>query len=188
MRKCRAFSLSELMVATSMMSFVLFGLLGLLMSGLQSYTRSYADMHNTEPTAQAIRRIIETIRPAMSVSVSNNGKTLTFNLPAINNSKDPITGEQEYVTPLTSDAVARSYTISNGSLVEQPGGRVLLTGISSTDPDPTSVTYNQTYQPFVLTPMSTRQAITITLMTSAIADKKLRYSRMQAEVTLQNIR
>ena len=188
MRLRRGFGLAELMVGIGLLSFALFGTLALLITGLRSFARTSADMTNAEPTAQAIRRIIETIRPAMSVSVTNNGNTLNYTLPLRSSNTDPVTGEKEYVSPLTSDGVARSYTITNGNLVQNPGGRILVKGISSVDPDPTSSLYNQTYQPFTMTPMATRQGITINLITSALVDRKTRFAKMKTTVTLQNIR
>jgi Tfp pilus assembly protein PilV len=188
MRKQRGISLAELMVAVVMMGFVLFSTLSLLISGLLSYARTTADQSNAQPTAQVMQKIMETIRPAMSVSVANNGNTLNYTLPKVSTNTDPVTGEKEYVTPLTSDGVTRSFVISGGNLVQNPGGRILLRGISTTDPDPRSSLYNQNYLPFTITTMSTRQAVTINLILSTHVPMQTRFAKSKTTVALENIR
>ena len=186
--KQRAFTLAETVVGLSLFLVVLMASLAMITSGLKSFQRNTVDMTNATPEAQAIRRIQENVRSAMTISITNNGNTLTYTLPAKSATTDPITGEVEYKTPMVSDGTNRSYTVSNGKLVQQPGGRTLLKNITLIDPDPTSSTYNQTYQPFTLLTMSTRRGVTINLVTSQKTVPKTRYARMKTSVVLQNIR
>lgn len=186
--KKAAFTLTEIVTAMGLMAFTLFSTLGLFITGLKSYTRTTADSSNSQPLAQAIRRIAETIRPAMTVSVSNSGNTLNYTLPALSANKDPVTGEYEYVYPLVSDGVTRSYSISNGNLVQQPGGRILASSVTTLDPDKSSSQYNQTYTPFQLSPMGSRQSVTIELITQRMVRSQTRYAKYKTTITLQNIR
>jgi len=178
----------EIIVTIGILSLALFGSLGLIITGLGSFTRSTVDLGNDEPTSQTIRKITENIRQAISVSVTNSGNTLNYTLPKMSTSADPVTGEKEYVMPLVSDGVARSYTISGANLVEQPSGRTLLGGLTSRDPDHSSGQFNQTYAPCVSQAAGNRQAITITLISSAMADRRIRFSKQKTTVALQNIR
>src|SRR5947199_318679 len=67
---------------------------------------------------------------------------------------------------------------------------VLLASLAmiTSDPDPASSTYNQTYQPFSLLTMSTRRGVTFNLVTQQKTVPKYRYARMRTSVVLQNIR
>ena len=183
-----AFTLTETVVGLSLFLAVFMASLAMIMSGLKSFQKNMVDITNQTPEAQAVRRMQERMRNAMSISITNNGQTVNFTLPKLNSTKDPVTGELEYTVPLTSDGVNYSYSITGGKLVQQPGGRVLLKNITLIDPDPGSITYNQSYQPFVLSTMSTRRGVTINLITQQLTVPKTRYSRMKTTVALQNVR
>jgi hypothetical protein len=176
------------MVGIGLFAFTLFGTLSLFVTGLKSYNKTTNDLNMTQPNAQAIRHMCENLRQAMSISLSNNGNTINFTLPAMTGSTDPVTGEKEFQVPLVSDGTSRSYAVTNGNLVENPGGRILLKGISTIDPDPSSALYKQTYQPFVISMAGTREAVTLNLITSCIVNTKTRFSKMKTTVVLQNIR
>jgi len=184
----RGFTLTETVVGLSLFLVVLMASLAMIVSGLKSFQKNMVDITNQTPEQQAIRRMQENLRQAMSVTITNNGSTVSYTLPKLNATADAVTGEKEYTVPMVSDGVNYSYTVANGNLTQQPGGRVLLKNITTTDPDPSSITYNQTYQPFVLATMSTRKGVTINLITQQLTRPKTRYSRMKTTVALQNIR
>lgn len=186
--KRRGFSLSELMVGVGLFSFALFGTLSLLITGLRSYLRTTTDLNNSQPNSQAIRHVVENIRQAMTVSASTDGKTLTFTLPKRATTPDAVTGELEYAYPVVSDGVARSYTITSGKLVENPGGIVVLKGISTVDPDSNSTLYNAAYKPFTISQVGARTAVTVNFITSAKVIGKTRFSKAKTTVLVQNIR
>jgi prepilin-type N-terminal cleavage/methylation domain-containing protein len=187
MRK-RGFTLVELMSGMTIMSMVILGSLTLLITGIKSYKRTSADVDITNQNANTVRRLSETLRQAINVSITNSGKTISFNLPKIG-AVDPTTGEAELLNPVVSDGVARSYSVDFGSgkLTEQPSGRVLVKAISPTDPQVGSSQYNQAYTPFQLTTIGSYRAITINLITKQdiVADK--RYSRMKTTTVVRNL-
>jgi hypothetical protein len=161
--------------------------MGLMISGLRSYNRTTTDINLDQPNAQAVRRITETLRGAMNVTITNSGRTITYTLPAMSTTNDPVTGEREVLLPLVSDGVTRTFTISTaGVLTSNPGGRVLVRDISLTDPDTSSSTYNQSYAPFQLSPIGGGKAISITLITAATTNGQRRYTRMKTTALLRN--
>ncbi len=183
--KKRGFTLTELMVGMSMMAFVLFGLLSLLVFGLRSYQRTSVDVENTNKTAQSFRRMTETIRAAADVTVSADGMTLTYYLPKVG-STDAITGEAEYQIPIVSDGVARSFQVTGGNLVDKSTNRVLVRNIATVDPDPTSSQYNQTYAPFTATTIGSRRAITLNIIALQSVRGEKRFARMKTTVLIRN--
>jgi len=181
-------TLIELMAALSVMSLALAGALTVLLQGLRSFQRIQADLTVSQPSAQAMRRISDTLRGAMSVSITNSGRTINYTLPVYLSTNDPVTGEREVRFPLQSDGVARSFSVSNGRLYAYPGGRVLAPNVQTTDPLSTSSQYNQAYAPFQSTTIGSRRAITVTLITLESAGGKNRFARMKSTVLIQNSR
>ncbi|MBX3120446.1 MAG: prepilin-type N-terminal cleavage/methylation domain-containing protein [Fimbriimonadaceae bacterium] len=181
----KGFSLVELLVGMGMMSFVLFGLLSLLVFGLRSYQRTTVDVENTNKTAQTMRRVTETIRAAVDVSVSADGKKLTYYMPKVAG-VDAITGESEYQIPIVSDGTARLFEVTGGNLIDRSTNRILVKNVASKDPDPTSSQYNQVYDPFTVTTIGSRRAITINIIAQQGVRGEPRYVRMKTTVLIRN--
>jgi hypothetical protein len=171
----------------SIMATVLFGALTLLVTGMKSFKKTTSDVDITNQNANALRRVSETLRQAMSVTISNSGKTISFTLPKMG-ATDPVTGEKELQEPLTSDGVARSYVVdfTGKTLKEMPSGRVMVTNICATDPQPGSSQYNQAYTPFQLTTIGSYRAITINLITTQNIISDQRYMRMKTTAVVRN--
>lgn len=182
----RGLTLAELMASMLALLMALGAALSLQVGASRSMNRIQSDLNVSSPSAQAMRRVSETLRGAMSVSISSDGKTITYLLPRVSSTSDPVTGEKELVFPLQSDGVTRSYVISGNNLISNPGGRVLVRNISSTDPRQGSTQYNQTYSPFQSTTIGSRRAITITLICKETANGAVRYARMKSTVLIQN--
>jgi len=182
----RGMSLAELMASMIALLLALGAALSLQIGASRSMNRIQSDLSVSSPSAQAMRRVSETLRGAMTVSLSTDGKTITYVLPRTSTTADPITGEKELLFPLQSDGVTRSFVISGNRLISNPGGRVLIRNISSTDPNPNSTQYNQVYNPFQSTTIGSRRAITITLICKESANGAIRYSRMKSTVLIQN--
>jgi Tfp pilus assembly protein PilW len=184
--KRRGISLAELLASMIAFLLALTAAISLQLTGSKSLNRIQSDLSVSTPSAQAMRRVSETLRSAMSITLSSDGKTITYILPKLTTTNDPVTGEKELVYPLVSDGVTRSFVVSGTNLVSNPGGRVLVRNISSTDPQVGSTQYNQTYNPFQSTTIGSRRAITITIICKEIANGKTRYARMKSTVLIQN--
>lgn len=187
MRKQRGLSLTELIVSSSLMVFTLIGVLALMISGLRSFERTTSDINLTQPNSQAVRRISETLRQALTVSISVDGTRVDYVLPKVGTAIDAYTGEKELITPLEPDGVKRSFEVKNGSLTSLPEKRLLLSGIDPVDPHTSSSQYKQTYRPFQSTTIGARNAVTINLITREDVNGKPRFTRMKSTVMVQNI-
>jgi hypothetical protein len=185
--KRRGFSLAELSVSIGIIALTTFSITSLLLFGLRSMQRTTADVNNNQKGAQGMRRVAETLRSAMSTSISNDGRTITYTLPKVSNSLDAVTGEREFVIPKVSDGVSRMfYVTTSGSLIDSVTGRTLIKNIQLTDPDPNSSQYNQNYAPFSVVTLGSQKGITINLITSESVLGKLRYSRLKTTVLSHN--
>lgn len=183
----RGFTLVELLSGMGVMSAVLLGSVTLMITGLKSFQKTSADVDITNQNANSLRRVSETLRQAINVTISNSGKTITYNLPKLG-AVDPLTGEKELLDPVVSDGVARSFNVdfSTGKLTSMPGNITLISSLSAKDMQTGSTQFDQQYVPFQLTTIGSYRAITITLITTqnVITDK--RYMRMKTTAVVRN--
>ena len=184
--KRRGLSLMELLATMFTLVLVFGTMVAIQISAGKTLTRVESDLNVSQPPALAMRRICDTLRSAVIVTVATNGKTIYFQLPAYTGANDSVTGEKELAYPLVSDGVARSFSVSNGKLVMTPGSRVLAKSIANVDPKPDSTQYNQSYANFQSTSIGSRKAITVTLIAKETVMGKERYSRMKSTVLIQN--
>jgi prepilin-type N-terminal cleavage/methylation domain-containing protein len=185
----RGFTLVEMLTGMALMALLVLGSMTLFASSLRSLQRTDNDVTMTDQNARALRKVSETIRQSMSVTVTNSGKTVSFVLPAYSAAADPVTGEKEVIVPTVSDGVARGYSIDFGAktLRDLQSGKVLVRNISAVDTDPTSTLYNQAYEPFQLTKIGTYNALTINLITSDSTSGQKRTTRMKTTIILRNM-
>ena len=187
MRKQKGMTLVELMTSLGLMAFTLGAISSLFVFGLRSFQNTTTDTNINQSNAQGMRRLTESLREAMSVTISADGKTVSYTLPKVAAAADPFTAEKEYIIPLESDNTIRTFTVnSSGNLVHSVGNRTLVKNIQFTDPDPASSQFNQTYLPFSSTTIGSQRAITINLITSESVLGKLRYARYKTTVVLHN--
>jgi len=186
--KRRGFTLVELMSGMAVLAFVLFGSISLLSTGLRSFSKTTTDVDITNQNANTMRRISETIRQAMNVNITDSGKTLNFELPALG-PYNSITGERELFEPIKSDGVLRKYYVDSTTktLKEYPSNRVLIRNLSMTDLDSGSTQFNQTYPVFQLTSIGSYRAITIHLVTRKTNIDDLRFTRMKTTAVVRNV-
>ena len=186
--KKRGFSLAELMVAMGMMAFTLGAVSSLFIFGLRSMQKTSTDTNLNQTNAQGMRRLSETLRQAMSVTITNEGRILTYTLPKMSSTVDAVTGEKELQIPVVGDGVTRSFSIntSTGKLTDLATGKVLIRNIRTTDPDPSSSQYNQNYAPFSLTTVGSQRAVTLNIITAENVLGNLRYARYKTTVVLHN--
>lgn len=188
MRTRRGFTLAELLATLVATTMALTGAFSLMLGGLKSLQRSQADVTVAQPNAQAMRRVADTLRSALSVTITNEGRTINYTLPLRSATADPVTGEREYVYPMVSDGVARSFIVANNRLTSQPDGRILLRDVTTVDPRPDSSQFNQAYAPFQSTTIGSRRAITVTLIALQQVAGESKYARMKSTVLIQNSR
>ncbi|HMS56378.1 MAG TPA: hypothetical protein PKA27_13345 [Fimbriimonadaceae bacterium] len=182
----RGASLMELSVTLTMLLFTMLGIIGLFVSGLGSFDQTRKAVEVSSDNAQGMRFISERLREAVTISITDSGRTITYTLPRMTNSPDSNTGEIEVQYPVASDGVERSFTVANGELTDTESDRVLVRNIASVDPDPESSQYNQAYAPFQLTTIGSYRAVTINLITKQQAAQKEVYARMKTTVLVRN--
>jgi prepilin-type N-terminal cleavage/methylation domain-containing protein len=184
----RGFTLVEVLLGLSLASLMVLGSMALFAGSLRSLQRTDMDVTMTDQTSNALRKVTETLRQAVSVMITNNGRTINYRLPAYSNSVDPITGEKELIVPPVSDGVMRYYNIDFGSgTLRDQTGRVLVRNISGTDTDSGSTLYQSTYQPFSLVTIGTRKGLTMNLVTLNATGTPRRTVRMKTTTILQNV-
>jgi Tfp pilus assembly protein PilW len=186
MRRRRGFSIVEIMVGLTLLTMTLIGVVALFIGGFRSYYRTSAKVELAQKNAQGIRLVSDSLKSAMNVAVSADGKTITYNLPLKSVTPDPTTGEREFIDPLVSDGINRTFTVDIAGRLTDGTARTFVSKIASIDPDPASSTYNQTYQPFTLTAAGSIKTLTINLITSQRVGSTNHYARMKTTVLLRN--
>lgn len=176
----------ELAVTLTMLLFTMLGIIGLFVSGLGSFDQTRKSVEVSSDNAQGLRYISEKLREAVTINITNEGRTITYTLPRMTSTPDANTGETEIQFPVASDGVERSFTVSSGVLTDTDANRVLVRNIASVDPDPESSQYNQAYAPFQLTTIGSYRAVTINLITKQQAAQKEVYARMKTTVLVRN--
>lgn len=186
MRK-RGTTLVELLVGMGLMMFVILGVSSMFVTGLLNTEKKQRDGNLSEDNTQAVRYMTERLRNALTINIPTGGRSITYALPRRSTSTDSTTGEMELSYPLVSDGTSRSFSISNaGKLIDSDGSRVLASDVASTDPEPSSSQYNQSYPVFQLTTVGSRRAVTITLITKSSVNGDDRFVRMKTTVLLRN--
>ncbi len=188
MRTRRGMTLIELLAGIFTMMLVVLGSLVMMVAGTQSFNVTNVDTDLNDKNAQGLRHVVQTIRSAYTVSVSTDGKTITYVLPKLNASNDALTGEQEYVTPLVGDGVNRTFVVDTtaGTLKDTSSGQTLVKNIIGTDPQVGSSTYGQTYKPFSLSAQGALQAVSINLICQDHVIEKVRFQRMKTTAIARN--
>lgn len=178
----------ELVTGMGLMALLVLGSLTLMIGSMRSLQRTDNDTTMSDQNARALRKITENIRQAVSVSASTDGKTLTYNLPALAASADPVTGEHEVAMPPVSDGTTRTYVVNftAGTLVDGQTGKVMVRNIYGKDTDPTSSLYNQAYLPFQISSIDVCKAVTINLVTRDVTSGQARTTRMKTTAILRN--
>lgn len=184
----RGFTLVELLTGMSLVALLVLGSMALLIGSLRSFQRTDGDVTMNDATSRSVRKITETLRSAVSVTITNNGRTLSYRLPALTNGVDPVTGEREVAIPPASDGVVRSYNVDFGSgRLTDETGRVLVRNISSRDTEPGSTLFNSAYEPFALVTIGSRKGLTVNLIASDSTSGRLRTARIKTSTILRNV-
>jgi hypothetical protein len=185
MRTKRGASIIEALLGVSILSLTLLSVMTMYVAGAKSFNGNSVKIELSQKNALGLRWVTKSIRQAATLSISTDGKTLTYSLPKKKADADLLTGERELVDPIESDGVTRTFSVVNGALTDG-GTRVFLKNIATVDPDPASSQYNQTYAPFTLTTIGSKRAITINLITARVVGGKNTYVRTKTSVMLRN--
>jgi hypothetical protein len=186
--KRRGFSVLELVVSMAIMMLVVLGSTALLLTGLRSFNRTTNSVTITQQNAQGMRRIAETLRGAIDITISEDGRRIEYSMPVLAGGVDPFTGEPELAIPLQSDGVLRGFVVNfqDGTLRELETDRVLVQNVTNMDPNPQSSQYGQVYSPFQATNIGSLRAVTINLITQLGTDYDRRSARMKTTVLVRN--
>jgi type II secretory pathway pseudopilin PulG len=185
MKQTRGFTILETVVGLSLLVMTFLAVTGMFVSALRSYRRNSSRIDLAQKNAQGLRWVIESIREAATVSLSSDGKTLTYTSPQKSDSVDPLTGEREFIEPIESDGITKTFRVVSGKLTDG-GSRVYVSRIANTDPDPASSQYNQVYAPFTLTTIGSKRAITVNLIATETVNGSVSYIRSKTTVMLRN--
>lgn len=185
--KRRGMTLIELMTSIVFLSMVFLGFGAMMTSGMEQFQRQSNDATVTSGNAQNMRRITDALRGAMNISISGTGQTISFNNPKLASTLDPVTGEKELIVPLTSDGIARGYSVNftTGQLTDTNSGRVLLRNVISTDPEVKSSQYGKVYTPFSFSTVGGQQVVVVNLITQTGQANYKRYQRFKTAVYLR---
>lgn len=185
--RTRGVTLIELLAAMSMLLLTLSGTVALVIGGLKSFQRTSSDVDQSETNARTMRRVTETLRQAVVVTVSQDGTLVQYQLPVRSQTPDAVTGERELLDPIQADGVQRSFAVVGSELIDGVSGRALIRDIVATDPDPHSSGYGQVYRPFELGTVGSTRAITITTMTrKSLSGGNPIFWRLKNTVMLRN--
>jgi Tfp pilus assembly protein PilW len=97
MSRRRGLTLVELMATLMAVVMALTGAFAVMLGSLKSFQRTQAGVSVAQPNSQAIRRVVDSLRGAMTVAISNSGRTITYTLPRQSSTVDPVTGERELI-------------------------------------------------------------------------------------------
>lgn len=152
----RGRTLVEVLIAAGISSFALVGGVGVFMAGMMSWLKGVGSMDSITKSQSSVRLMSQQLREAMSVTISGDGNTVTYQLPQKDESGS-------YVIPMTADTTNRQFVVSNGTLSQVTGNttRTLSTNVLSTDP-----ATNQTYKVFTANGGTVTRQVVIQLVTS----------------------
>lgn len=186
MKKRAGLTLVELLAASTILGMMLVGTMSLYLTCLTQYSKTSTGIDLSQQNSLGTRKVLDTLRSCMSATISSDGKTLTYVMPALSSTADSVTGEKEYIYPLTGSASSQTFTVSNGKLVDSSTGKTLVSNIYATDPDPKSSQYGQAVAPFTFTTIGSRKGVCVNLITRKVVNGVETYVRMKNTVILRN--
>ena len=186
MTKRAGLSLVELMAASVILGMMLIGTLSLYLTCLRQYSKTRTGIDLSQQNSLGTRKVLDTLRSCMSATISADGKTLTYVMPALSDTADATTGEKEYKYPLVAVNAGNTFSVSNGKLVDSTTGKTIVESIYATDPDPKSSQYGQAVAPFTFTTIGSRKGVCVNLITRKVVNGVETYVRMKNTVILRN--
>lgn len=176
------FTLPEMVMGVAILAIVVGLSTVALVTTLNAWGRGQTRINAEVEASQALRKIRDNLKEAMSVTVDANGQGISFQLP-----RKDLAGE--YVTPPVWDGVSRR-------IVLESGGRVVLTagGTSTTIlTDVTTTDYRGegspvSYRLFTAGSGTVTRSVTVQLVTERMvrSDNDNAYGRVRETILLRN--
>ncbi len=184
-RRLRGATLTEVMVASVISSFVILGSLMTYVSGIQSWTRGMERMDVEGDSSGTVRLIADALREAMIVTVDANGLGLTYFVPERN--PDGTFRTDGRGQPV-SDGIARRVFHQSGQIrFQDPEGiRIVATNVILTDPH--TAGGNGAYRIFTPNAGAMVRQITVMVVTRRrSADLTFKHGRKRETIFLRNV-
>ena len=164
--------------------------LSLFTMGMSSYRKTDARLEMSQKLSLSLRKVTQQLRSAVSVTISVDAKTATFQLPLLNNTPDATTGEREYVNPMQGDGINRRFYVSGTNMYYNDGvtgAKIIAKNISPTDTDPQSAYYNLAYPVFTFCSVGSTKGLTIMLISKRTLSQGSEAVRMSTSVYFRNL-
>ncbi|MBI1334292.1 MAG: hypothetical protein JST12_21000 [Armatimonadetes bacterium] len=177
-RRKRAATLLEVITASAISVFTLVGGVACYMAGMMSWLKGVGAMDSISSSQNAVKLMAQQLREAVSVTISNDGNTVSYQLPLKDSSGS-------YILPLTTDTTVRKFTLSNGTLSQTIGTstRTISKNVLTTDP-----TTNASYKIFTANSGTVTRQVIVQLVTSKQGFRNnWTPSRSRESVYLRNI-
>jgi hypothetical protein len=178
----RGHTLVEVLIASFLSTTVLIVAMTVWVTGSLNWLHGQAHIDAESSSEVAIGQIEEDLREAMSVSVTENGNQITYQLPLRNT-------DGSYGVPLVWDGVTRQIGLTGETLMAtgtDGTSQTLCRGMSSTDPlaaDPTLP-----YSIFQLGAGTISRSLTITVATTRVGmNNENVLSRSRETIYLRNV-
>ncbi len=157
-----AFTLIEVLVASSVTLLLILALMPLLSASVRAWHRNSHDVTTVMDVTLAMRRITSELRSARSVMIADSGRTI-------------------YYYPM--DGTTGRFALVNGNLTWNfsGNGQPLLSGIVTSDPE-----YGGTYPLFAMAYGDTSRTVIVRLCVRVNTPAGLRTHRVQQMVVLRN--
>ncbi len=183
-RRRGGFTLIEAVTAALMTVMVVGGAIGTMMVGMRSWTQGQGLVEAELDAQQSMRAVVRELRESMAVTVDNDGKGVSYRLPA----RD---GSGEFIVPAVWDGVTRRISIvaNNGGKFDLKIGSIgnmsrISKSIVLTDPEQLGIAY----RPFEAGPGTIKRSITIVFVSNALGAKdRVTYSRNREVLYLRNV-
>lgn len=181
----RGSSLIEVMVASGMTILIIGAAIATMLSGMRSWAQGESFIEAELDGHQAVKRISQEIREAVALSVSPDGRSISYQLPL----RDP---QGDFIVPAQSDGVNRIIYVSGNTRnrfdlfigpVANP--RLISRNVILTDP---SGVGNPAYRPFIAGPGAVTREVTVLIVTqTASVEGRPITHRVRENIYLRNI-
>ena len=177
MSRRRGSTITEVMLASSISTIVLFAGVGTFLVGMRSWIRGQASVDALNGSQRAVRVISNELREAMSLVIAGDGRTVTYQKPL----KD---ANGNFVTPMQTDGFTRTISVSGAgvlTMTAQGQTRTLAKGLVLTDG---GIPYN----PFSAVNASLTRSLTVKLVSSQTGPMNSNVlSRVRETLYLRNV-
>lgn len=181
----RGATLIEVMTASSMTVVIIGAAVAMMLSGSRSWAQGESYIAAELNGQQAMKRIAQDLREAMSVTVSTDGRSVTYRLPR----RD---GNGSFITPAVLDpTIYNCYVVANErgryDLFIGPvgGARRISSNVVLTDPEGIN---NPVYRPFTpgLGTVTRQITLMVVTQTASLGERGITH-RVRERIVLRNV-